>query len=350
MSTVLKVEAEETARSTQSMLESIIRQASKLNLGPGVNESTPLKVMGTGKTKRGSRVSGQYSDTSGALRSDDEFSSIGYSFEGPEHQEVAALPVSTGRPSCSHVDPTSLQTSFIADSPGEQTLASLKAEARENRSKLSRNKRGRFTQASTTRGTRREITRSCKIMKEAYFSGPVDPKWNRYKFYCKICKANISIYAKEAREILRHHSTEKHLGKDQRWRYEYLYKTDPITKTRIHQVRGKDGKVLTPYQLELELPKFIDAELNEIGLKLPFYDEYLSGKDYMASSSDNRARVQLSVLGRFLPTYGDLEVLKRFWSDVGVIVNHQALFTDFDWSKERLTVSILYYSVHHIRT
>ena len=163
------------------------------------------------------------------------------------------------------------------------------------------------------------------------------------------CKANIPIYGKGAREILRHHSTGKHLRKDQRWRYEYLYKTDPVTKTRIHQVRGKDGKVLSPYQLELELPKFIDKELVEIGPKLPFYDDYLSGMDYMASSSDNRARVQLSMLGRFLPTYGDIEVLKRFWSNVGVIVNHQALFTDFDWSKERLTVSILQYSVHHIR-
>ena len=74
----------------------------------------------------------------------------------------------------------------MAGSPGEQTLASLKAEAKKDRSKLSRDERGRFSQASTTRGTRREITRSCKIMKEAYFkgmewtrtfvAGPVDPK------------------------------------------------------------------------------------------------------------------------------------------------------------------------------
>ena len=351
VSTVLKVVAEETARSTQTMLEEIIKQASKLNLGFDGNRSSPLTSTCAGKFKRRSSGSEQYSDTSGALRSDDEFSSIGYSFEGPEHQEVAAPTAATNRPSCSHTDPTSFQSPFIAGSPGEQTLASLKAEAIADCSKLSRNKRGCFSQASTTRGTRREVTRSCKIMKEAYFkgmewtrtfvSGPVDPKWNRYKFYCQICKANISIYGKGTREILRHHSTEKHLRQDQRWRYEHLYKTDPVTKTRIHQVRGKDGKVLTPYQLELELPKFIDVELVEIGPKLPFYDEYLSGMDYMASSSDNRARVQLSVLGRFLPTYGDIEVLKRFWSDVGVIVNHQAIFTDFDWSKERLIVSIL---------
>ena len=49
-----------------------------------------------------------------------------------------------------------------------------------------------------------------------------------------------------------------------------------------------------------------------------------------SSSSDNRAHIQLSVLGRFLTTYGDLEVLEEFWSDVRVIVNHQALITDFN--------------------
>ena len=103
-----------------------------------------------------------------------------------------------------------------------------------------------------------------------FVSGPVDPKWNRYKFYCQICKANISIYSKGASEILRHHSTEKHLKKDQRWRYEHLYKIDPYTKARIPQVRGRDGKLLTPFQLALELPKFQDVELVDIGKSAPF--------------------------------------------------------------------------------
>ena len=169
--------------------------------------------------------------------------------------------------------------------------------------------------------------------------GPVDPRWNLYKFYCQICKANISIYGKGAREILRHYATEKHLRKDQRWRYEYLYQVDPVTRAKIHQVRGKDGKLLTPYQLELELPHFIGAQSVEIGQKLPFYDEYMAGMDHMSSSSDERAKVQLSILSKVLPRSGDLELLRSFWSDVGVVVNHQTLFTDFNWGRERLSVS-----------
>ena len=60
----------------------------------------------------------------------------------------------------------------------------------------------------------------------------------------------------------------------------------------------------------------------------------------MSSSSESRARIQISVLGRFLPSYGDIDVLRNFWRDVGVIVNHQSLFTYFNWTKESLTVSV----------
>ena len=46
---------------------------------------------------------------------------------------------------------------------------------------------------------------------------------------------------------------------DQRWRYEQLSATDPVTNIDRHQVKGCDGKVFEPYQLELELPKFNDS-------------------------------------------------------------------------------------------
>ena len=148
----------------------------------------------------------------------------------------------------------------------------------------------------------------------------------------------MSIYGKGAREILRHYATEKHLRKDQRWRYEHLLTVDQLTKTVQHQVRGKDGEVLTPYQRELELTHFIGAELVDIGGKLPFYHEFMAGAQHMASSSDNRARIQIFILGHYLPTFGDIRALRRLRKDIGVVVNHQALFTDFNLGKERLSV------------
>ena len=59
----------------------------------------------------------------------------------------------------------------------------------------------------------------------------------------------------------------------------------------------------------------------------------------MASSSESRVRIQTSVLGNYIRCFGDISTLRGFWLDVGVLLNHQALFMDFDCSKERLSVS-----------
>ena len=101
-----------------------------------------------------------------------------------------------------------------------------------------------------------------KVMKDAYFkgiqwtrnfvSGPVDPIHNKFKFYCMICKSNVSIYSEGARELWRHNKTEGHLRKDEKWRYIHLQETDDVTRVTTHQVRGKYGYVLTPIELETE--------------------------------------------------------------------------------------------------
>ena len=265
ISTVLKVVAEETARTTQDAMERLISQVSELSIAPGSSGAqTTGRATGLGKRYRPSVCSGSYSETSGAIQSDDDFSSFGYSFEGPETSKIADPPRAGTVASSRRDIQTAGPSVFEVGSTGEQTLASLKAEAMKDNGTRSRNRQGRFVQSATSQGTRRKVTRSGKIMKEAYFkgmewtrtfvSGPVDPRWNPYKFYCQICKTNVSIYGKGAREILRHHSTEKHLRKDQRWRYEHLFEVDPVSKVKIHQVRGKDGKVLTPCQQKLELP------------------------------------------------------------------------------------------------
>ena len=130
--------------------------------------------------------------------------------------------------------------------------------------------------------------------------GPIEPKWNPYKFYCQICKGNISIYGRGPHKSLRHYATERHLRKDKWWLYEHLALVDPVFQVVRHQVRGKDWKVLSPRRLVDELPHFIDVQLVDIKEKFPFYDAFMAGHDYMASSSENRIRVQVSILNSFL--------------------------------------------------
>ena len=264
MQTILRVVADESARASYAMMEDIVSRASKLNLGqtPASQGNLPSNTSAGGSVypcSEGETVPGNQSDregsyTSGALHSDNDSNSIGYSFE-----RTTPSVITVAKPPCQErttvTDPRSTELQTEVESPEAQTLASLKAVALQDQ----QSKRRKTKAPKKPPTTRRRVARACKIMKEEYFegmawtrtfvTGPLDPRWNPYKFFCQICKGNVSIYGKGAREILRHYATERHLRKDQRWRYEHLGVEDPITKTIHHQVRGKDGKVLTTYQL-----------------------------------------------------------------------------------------------------
>ena len=77
---------------------------------------------------------------------------------------------------------------------------------------------------SPPRKKRMIMIRSVKVMKPAYFkgiqwtrvfvTGPLDHVHNKHKLYYQICKTNVSIYSKGAREIIRHYQSEAHLRRD----------------------------------------------------------------------------------------------------------------------------------------
>ena len=106
--------------------------------------------------------------------------------------------------------------------------------------------------SSPPKKKRKLASKPGKIMKPAYFkgiqwtkifvTGPLDPVHNKHKFYCQICKTNVSIYSKGAREIIRHYQSEAHLRKDQRWRFEHLGQIDKHTGLMTHAVRGRMGE------------------------------------------------------------------------------------------------------------
>ena len=144
-SCVLKVNADESVRASCDMMEKLIAKtgALSLELSGGVNPRAS-----TGK------------QTSSKL-----------SFENLEVEKINELPRNTDSASGSYANPLSDPTLFDIDSPGGQTLPSLKAEALNEQSKASRSRGGKATSSPRGPGTRRKITRSCKIMKDAYFKG-----------------------------------------------------------------------------------------------------------------------------------------------------------------------------------
>ena len=174
----------------------------------------------------------------------------------------------------------------------------------------------------------------------SFISGPADPLHNPLMVWCHICKKNFSIKSKGPYEILRHHRTDRHLRRDQRWRYEHLRSVDPVSGKVQHRVRGANGKILTKIELANQLPKFIKAELVDIGERFPFYEDFIRGTTTALVTQEARVKTQLCLVGDFIKTLGDLSVLRNMWSRMGAFTNHQATVCDFDWSEERMSVSI----------
>ena len=174
----------------------------------------------------------------------------------------------------------------------------------------------------------------------SFISGPADPLHNPLMVWCHICKKYFSIKSKGPYEILRHHRTDRHLRRDQRWRYEHLRSVDPVSGKVQHRVRGANGKILTKIELANQLPKFIKAELVDIGERFPFYEDFIRGTTTALVTQEARVKTQLCLVGDFIKTLVDLSVLRNMWARMGAFTNHQATVCDFDWSEERMSVSI----------
>ena len=175
----------------------------------------------------------------------------------------------------------------------------------------------------------------------SFISGPSDPLHNPYMVWCHMCKKNFSIKTKGTVEILRHHRTEKHLRRDQRWRYEHLKTVDLVTGKVQHRVRGKNGKILSKKDLADELPRFIHTELVDVGERNPFYEDYLQGHTSAPITPQSRLRTQICLLGDFIQSSGDLALLRKLWARVGSYTEFQSAFQDFNWNEDHIMVRSL---------
>ena len=175
----------------------------------------------------------------------------------------------------------------------------------------------------------------------SFISGPADPLHNPYMVWCHICKKNISVKTKGTLEILRHHRTEKHLRRDQRWRYEHLKGVHSVCKKVQHRVRGRNGKILSEIELAKEMRHFMHVELVDIGERFPFYDDFIKGTSTTLVTPESRAKTQIHLIGNFVQQLGDIGMLRKLWSQIGSLTNYQISYCDFDWGEERISVSSL---------
>ena len=262
-----------------------------------------------------------------------ELDLIAKSFKKPAETHGSLVPQASGLDSQADTPEYSSQ---------DATLLEVRDQVREGAAAgSSKSKRKRGNRNLSKRGGPMREEFFAKIgWTRSFISGPADPLHNPHMVWCHICKKNFSIKSKGPYEILRHHRTERHLRRDQRWRYEHLRSTDPVTGKVQHRVRGGNGKLLSKVELAKELPKFIHVELVDIGERFPFYEDFVKGSTTALVTPESRTKTQLCLVGDFIKSQGDLMVLRNLWSRMGSFTNHQATFNDFDWGEERLSVSI----------
>ena len=341
---ILRAVSTETITSSLHQMKNILEEAIRVGIrSQGTPQGSGKQRIKIFRKQSGSPGSGaEDSDvgtegyTSGALSSEDEF--VINSQRTGKDLNINPPPSPPDQSSTSTPVPSSAQQ---VPSPGfcstdYEPLATLTTD--------------QASASSPPRKRRRLPGRTGKILKEAYFkgiqwtrtfvTGPLDPEHNKHKFYCQICKTNVSIFSKGAREIVRHFQCESHFRKDQRWRYEHLEKKDKVTGRIIHEVRGKKGQLLTPLELEREKPFFMQVPLVETGSSNPFYEDHMAGLGSIAGQEEIRLCVQISMVALFTPRCGDLNVLKSLWSQIGTVTNHKSLFSPYDWGSSKLTVSI----------
>ena len=343
---ILRTVADESVLSSFHMMKSLLVKVTEgipLNKRPSRNIPRRSATPGPGcASSSGGESSGTNSDgyTSGAIDTDEDLCNIDTGSEGFTPVVSASKTLNSATSDMGLARALTPNSGSSYSSGDYSPLASLTQETTPT-----------TVETSPPRKRTKMLCKPGKVMKDAYFkgiqwtrsfvSGPLDPLHNRYKFYCQICKTNISNYSKGAREILRHYKTQGHLRRDQKWRYELLREVDSTTGKVTHQVRGKDGYVLTPLQLEKEKPLFIDAPLVDIGDKFPFYDDYVATLGGKSNPDELRMTTQISLIGTFVPRGGDLSLLRNLWTQFGVFTSQQGFFSDFDRRADNLTVSMI---------
>ena len=128
---------------------------------------------------------------------------------------------------CTSVPPTAQrfeETEVRGVSSQDATLLEIQEKVKETKDQgPSNSKRQKKERRASQRGIPMREKFFAKIgWTRSFISGPADPLHNPLMVWCHMCRKNFSIKTKGAFEILRHHRSERHLRRDQRWQYGHL--------------------------------------------------------------------------------------------------------------------------------
>ena len=170
-----------------------------------------------------------------------------------------------------------------------------------------------------------------------FATGPLDRDSSPNKWWCRVCRVELSLRTKGALEVLSHYKTDSHLVKEHRIRMETpglpLFDKDEneLSGQALIDARKK-AKSTHP------LPPSLDVCHLRVGQEcLPSLDQSASPFDKLVS--------QVSILEQGLRHGGHLDALRGLWESLSQCADRDQIQAH-DWTSHRVFVSIFFLLLH----
>ena len=146
-----------------------------------------------------------------------------------------------------------------------------------------------------------------------------------------ICKQKVKMMSRILSELRRHFERKHHLTADQQYREKYF----PCANL------GNNARVLYGEKLEEARDKYKQLDVPEPDHKRPYCHDVVEGKPFAFTKEHEKTGLQIHLLITFLRSGGELWGLEEYWTQVGVVTGNSTSTSEFSWSSEHISVSIL---------
>ena len=177
---------------------------------------------------------------------------------------------------------------------------------------------------------------------EFFATGPVDRQKTPYKWWCRVCRVELSLMSRGVLELLSHFRTDSHLVKEHRIRLEtpgvplYDRSEKALTGSALQEAK-KVAKETYPIASQL------DACLLLVG------QDRLA--DFSTTSNPSEDVIsQIAILEYGLRHGGNINSLSGMWNEMVRLFPGNSQESTFSWNRERLFVSISLFLYRLVRS
>ena len=166
-------------------------------------------------------------------------------------------------------------------------------------------------------------------------TGPIDREMSPYKWWCRVCRVELSLMSRGVLELLSHYRTEGHLVKEHRIRLETP--GAPLFDQHENELLG----------IALQEAKRIAKEMYPISPQLDSC-KLLVGQeripDLTSTTSPSESIIaQISVLEHGLRNGGHIDCFIGIWNEMATHTLGTSEARNFSWNHPRLFVSVVFF-------